>query len=240
LQVTGDFAVWNEGETLKRYDASTGVATTVATDAGNTSNSVGPNGDVVYWTNGYQIVRVRGGTATPITSGPLPSVNPVTDGVNIVFRQKGPDFQGPWQTILFDGSNFIPLTSSSPNDPNRVLCYAVNAGWTGYCKLGSAEETQTWTRSPAGEERQTSFFASGSLFEALGPAGQVIFGAAAQGVPRRFFAVPPYTSNPSAARPLRIHHCTVTMSAGLLRVRDSRCIYIFMRGPTRNPTGRPA
>jgi hypothetical protein len=157
LQVTGDFAVWNEGETLKRYDASTGVATTVATDADNTSNSVGPNGDVVYWTNGYQIVRVRGGTATPITSGPLPSVNPVTDGVNIVFRQKGPDFQGPWQTILFDGSNFIPLTSSSPNDPNRVLCYAVNAGWTGYCKLGSAEETQTWTRSPAGEERQTSF-----------------------------------------------------------------------------------
>ncbi len=104
LQVTGDFAVWNEGETLKRYDASTGVATTVATDAGNTSNSVGPNGDVVYWTNGYQIVRVRGGTATPITSGPLPSVIPVTDGINIVFRQKGPDFQGPGKRYCSRGA----------------------------------------------------------------------------------------------------------------------------------------
>jgi len=198
LQVTGDFAVWNEGETLKRYDASTGALTTVAANAGNTSNSVGPNGDVVYWTNGYQIVRVRGGTATPITSGPSVSVVPVTDGTNVVFRQAPPGFQGPWQTILFDGSNFIPLAASSPNDPSRELCYAVNAGWTGYCKLGSAQETQTWTRSPAGEERQASFFASGSLFEALSPAGQVIFVASsAQAAPRRFLAVPPYTGNPS-------------------------------------------
>jgi len=197
LQVSGDFAVWNEGETVKRYDASTGVLTTVATDAGNTSNGVGPNGDVVYWTSGGQIVRVRGGTATPITSGPLFSAIPLTDGINIVFRQ-APGFQGPFETILFDGSSFIPLASSSANDPTRTLCYAVNAGWTAYCKLGSAEETQTWTRSPAGEERQASFFASGGLFESLGPAGQVIFVASdAQGAPRRFLAVPPYTGNPS-------------------------------------------
>jgi hypothetical protein len=197
LQVTGDFAVWNEGATVKRYDASTGVLTTVASDAGNNSNGVGPNGDVVYWTTGGQIVRVRAGTATPITSGPLFSAIPLTDGTDIAFRQ-APGFQGPWQTILFDGTSFIPLASSSANDPTRTLCYAVNAGWTAYCKLGSAEETQTWTRSPAGEQRQASFFASGSLFESLGPAGRVIFiASAAQGQPRRFLAGPPYTGNPS-------------------------------------------
>ena len=194
----GDFAIWNDGSTLNRYDAGTGATVTAANNAGNTTNGVAANGDVVYWTTGYQIVRVRGGTSTPITTGSPMSAYPTTDGTNIVYRQFT-TFTGPWQITLFGGTGEVVLTTTPPDSPSPGSGYQANGGWAAYLQLASGAQSQVWVRSPAGDQRQASFFSGSSTIDALGPSGDVIFDtrSVTSSPSRRYLISSPYTANPT-------------------------------------------
>ncbi len=152
LVVKGNYAIWLTGDpsagipftTLTLRDLLAGTNVVISTNAGNTSNDVAANGDVVYWSNDYKIYRYRDGTSTQVANG----IYPVTDGVNVGYFTIG----SPSYFALFDGTNEIILGPRPAGDRR-----AVSGGWTAFIKPGTGQD-QVWTRSPNGVQTQRTFF----------------------------------------------------------------------------------
>jgi hypothetical protein len=174
--VKGNYAIWISpavaSTELILRDLIAGTNVVVSFRAGNTQNDVAPNGDVVYWGgNDYQIYRFRGGITTLLGAG----IYPRTDGVNVGY------FEGTnltfTQMALFDDTNKIILGQREDTDT-----LALNNGWTAFMKQGNPAY-QVWTRSPAGDLSQRTFFGTSSFLVGLAPNGDLMV----QQTPELFF-----------------------------------------------------
>ena len=191
LRVGGSFAAYGTGAsavstTLLRRNTVTGDVVTVATGVSITGRDVAANGDVAYWTDDGSVWRFRHGSGAAQIS-PATGLNayPLTDGVNVVYQRRTamtPAGIGTYEIELFDGTS---TTTVAPGREQDVISagsdYAVDNGWTAYTKAGSGGQLQVWTRSPAGDEQQVTFFGSPSSIAALGPNGEVVSKLAGSG-----------------------------------------------------------
>jgi hypothetical protein len=155
-------------------DLDAGTWTTVPV-SNPTSSSIGPNGDFVYAKNTpRQVFRYRGGVETQLTFSGVASVSPVTDGVNVVYKQV--DGSGhtlairlitdSGDVLVADLSGFSNYSASPPYD------YVTNGGWTAFTKpVGSFK--QVWRRAPDGTITQVSFFGSDATIDALSSDGAI-------------------------------------------------------------------
>jgi hypothetical protein len=171
LRVSGDYAIWSGSRSRTCCDASlyfedlrTGSITTLEASAGNNGNDVAANGDVVYWTNDYHVVRYRNGVKSVLTE---PLVNPpnplLTDGINVVYHA------GSTRLITPDGDVLLA-------DPTAFGGSAVNSGWTAFTRQGLGNAANVWARSPAGVQTQLTFFGDRAEITALNDDGRVAIG----------------------------------------------------------------
>lgn len=172
LKVKGKYALWNVSNSLILRDLDSGTNTQVSTIAGNWQNDVSASGDVVYWSSdsptNYNIYRYRGGATTKLTNdSTLRNTYPLTDGINVAYRKNN--------AIMLYGSAGEVTLSAPSWEVNPGSDYQLNGGWVAFTRPGNIVPMQVWTRSPAGEEAQISFFSSSSFIKALSPVGSVIF-----------------------------------------------------------------
>jgi hypothetical protein len=116
------------------------------------------------------------GTVTQLTfAGPLWSVYPRADGVNVVFvRSDGIDglksivlrTEGGTEEVLATGLNIGAFSNTS---------YRVAGGWTAFLRPGSGGSRQVWIREPDGTLRQLSSTGGSAAIEALSDSGDVVF-----------------------------------------------------------------
>lgn len=178
LVVEGNYAIWSNAKTLFLRDLVAGTNTTVTSDAGNWMNDVDLSGGVVYWGDGYNIYQFRAGTITPLTrDSVLWNVYPLTDGNAAIYRKQDPCCgQQRYGLFLHDGVHEIELAPLALRpEPSPGADYQINNGWVAFTRLGTGGQLQVWTRSPAGQETQVTYFGDSSRISALAPDGQVMF-----------------------------------------------------------------
>jgi hypothetical protein len=170
LPVKGNYTIGENGRELIRRDLVLGTNTVIISDSIRTWNGfdVAANGDVIY-TSGTEIFRYHDGTTTRFSDNQHYKSAPRTDGINIVYRKSATCSCGPYSTVLFTETAEIILAPAPGGD------YQLNNGWIAFTKAGADGSLQVWTRSPAGDLRQVSFFGTSSFINALGPNGDVTF-----------------------------------------------------------------
>jgi hypothetical protein len=172
LKVKGKYALWNLGNSLILRDLDSGTNTQVSTIATNWGHDVSASGDVVYLSSdsptNSNIYRYRSGATTKLTNdSTLSNTDPLTDGINVAYRKNN--------AIMLYGSAGEVTLSAPPGEIDSGRDYQLNGGWIAFTRPGNIVPKQVWTRSPAGEEAQISFFSSLSFIKALSPVGSVIF-----------------------------------------------------------------
>jgi len=186
FKVKGKYAIWSvspplAANSLVLRDLDSGTNIQVSTIAGNTSNDVSASGDVVYGSNdsstNRNIYRYRAGGSVKLTNDTaLMNSFPLTDGINVVYMKSTPCCGNQTYAIMLYGpSGEVTLSQSSTRGPSPDLDYRVNGGWVAFTRLSATELRQVWTRSPADEEAQVSFFSTSSSIKALSPLGGVVF-----------------------------------------------------------------
>jgi len=182
LSVAGNWAIYTIPDLWLR-DIGAGVATLVSSNAGNAGNGVAPDGDVAYMSLDHQVHRWSGGTDTAITSGPVHSFAPRTDGRNIAYL-KG-DYQQGVQIAMFDGSVETILTPPSTNYPSPGPWYGVAGGFVAYLSEDATKVGQVWRHGPGGAE-QLTFYGTFSFIDAIGTDGTILLSHS----PKRYQATP--------------------------------------------------
>ena len=195
LRVAGPFAVYLASAGLVRRDVSSGSSRTIATGTYNAGHDVAADGDVVFTMPDTLVWRFQDGSGLAPISPPI-GLNhaPLTDGSSVVYSRRTDVNRQTGNNIieieLFDGANTIAL-APPVEQVGGAIGYAITNGWVAYTKPGSSGQTQVWTRSPAGEERQVTFLGASSGIVALGPGGGVV--TSGQGFR---YIVPPYDGAP--------------------------------------------
>lgn len=182
LDVNGDFAIYVLGTgsattVLHRRDFTTGNDIVIASDVGNTENSVAPNGDVAYWRYDYDVYWYHGGVVTRLTADDdnvFWNTYPVTDGTSVVFSRSGPTTRGPYSIMRGDGASLVQLATVT-EQPYPGRDYTANNGWIAFLKVDAGGTLQVWTRAPDGTLRQVSQFGVPSRIDALADDGSVVF-----------------------------------------------------------------
>jgi hypothetical protein len=159
------------------------------------SAALGPNGDVAFGSgNGdWNVYWYHGGSTNPLTSdGNQSAMNimPVTDGTQVLFVRQTPccNVGTPMYAIMrFDGTTVTELAPPAPgSQPVTHRTYDARVGWAAFMKPDGFNVPQLWTRSPSGDVRQVSTFATPGQLMTLGDDGSVIFSSAG----RDYFAMP--------------------------------------------------
>lgn len=185
LKVKGKYAIWNlspplPSTSLILRDLDSGVNTQVSTSAGNINDDLSASGDVVYWSSdsstNYNVYRYRGGANTKLTNdSSLWNSYPLTDGINVAYRKHTPCCGGQtYAIVLYTSAGEVTLSAPRSQEPNPGSDYQLNGGWVTFTRLGNGP-LQVWTRSPAAEEAQITFYGTSSFIKALSPFGGVIF-----------------------------------------------------------------
>jgi hypothetical protein len=185
LVVKDKYAIWNlapplGASALFLRDLVAGTNIQVSDRAGNIDNDVSSNGDVVYWTNeastNYNVYRYRAGGGGKLTNDiSLWNTYPRTDGINVVYRKHTPCCANQTYAImLYSATGEVTLAPPRVQEPRPGVDYQVDGGWVAFTRM-STGPLQVWTRSPAGEETQLTFYSTGSAVEALSPLGGVVF-----------------------------------------------------------------
>jgi hypothetical protein len=180
LAAKGNYAIWNTGTTLTLRDLAAGTNTTITGQAGNWNNAVALDGDVAYWSSGgsYNIYRYAAGITTQLTTDTaLWNVYPLTDETSAIYRKNEPCCgQQRFGVYLHDGireNELAPLMLRPEPLPGRD--YQLNNGWAAFTRPGNGGPLQVWTRSPAGQLAQITYYGDSSGISALAPNGQVMF-----------------------------------------------------------------
>jgi Bacterial Ig domain len=185
LKVKGKYAIWNLAPPLGDpalflRDLAAGTNIEVTNIAGNIENDVSASGDVVYWSccspTNYNVYRYHNGVNTKLTNdSSLWNTYPRTDGINVIYRKHAPCCNDQtYAIVLYGSAGEIPLASPRQQEPLPETDYQLNGGWVAFTRLGTSA-LQVWTRSPAGEEAQITFYSAPSSIQALSPVGGVIF-----------------------------------------------------------------
>ena len=226
LTVRNGFALWNTGDShtpiLIRRDLAARTNVTVSNNAGDNTNDVAPNGDVVYWSNDFDIFSWHAGTTTPLTSDGTATFDfyPVTDGVHVVYTKRT-GVIGPESIVLSDPGGDIVLATFASGLSGRTH-YLVNGGWIAFTRPYQTGTAQIWTRSPAGVETQVSALGQNSWLDLLSPSGEVVFSSPLINSDRRYRAAagsPPTDIGSGLGRALYIGgQLHVLLGATLFRV----------------------
>lgn len=179
LTVSGDYAIWSEGQTLWLRQFSTETNTQVSTSAGNWYNSVASNGVVGYWGGAYpdsSVVRYEAGVHETLVSDTAYSNSwVVTDGSGFVYRKVDRCCSDLQYSITFhDGISELALTNFRDQEPIPPRGYQINNGWIAFTDLGGLGQTHVWTRDPLGILLQRTVFGSNSYIEGLSSDGEVM------------------------------------------------------------------
>jgi hypothetical protein len=191
MTVKGQWALYNGFDNgaspLILRNLITGTNTEVALGAGNNNNAVTADGRVIFW--GYsggaprQIYEYAPGpppTYTPLLSNPTQtSVNPVTDGVNVVYQRIAGYFPAEVTIVLRagDGTETVLATHllEMPLPLPPAENYRIENGWIAFTRPGNGGSRQVWLRAPNGTERQLSSTGSVATIKGLSETGEVIF-----------------------------------------------------------------
>jgi hypothetical protein len=198
LVANGDVATWREGSNIIRRDLATGATASLptTTEFGRGRAAVAPNGDVVFLgPQRYQLFGYRNGTTTQLTNDPQTTAyekgSPLTDGTHAVYAMG--TYGSAW-SMFVDAAGGTPAALGGPRTwvPGAFYDYDVAGGWTAFTSSVSGAPNQVWTRSPAGDLRQVTFYGASSGLLAVGPDGAVAFSNNG----RRMLAVPSYGGAP--------------------------------------------
>jgi hypothetical protein len=171
LSVSGEFAIFNEGNTLRRLDAQSGAVDVVTTTGERLGNSVTADGTVVFWGDGpaHQLYRYRAGLVTALTNAPtLSHAWPLTDGDNTVFRRSLPN-QTVHDIMLLEDTTATTVVSGL----TTALGYRIANGWVAFENLGAQLQRQVFVRSPSGIIQQRTIFGTSSQIEWLRGNGEL-------------------------------------------------------------------
>ena len=140
---------------------------------------VSDSGDVVF-TEGpapHQVFRYRAGQTVRLTEGAGYShYNPLTDGINVVYRKQASDTTS--RIVMYSeslGEVVLREASSAHFDPR--VDYAPSNGWVGFTRLSNVEGgsvRQVWLRSPQGQMSAVSPAGEDAFIHAMA-GGQVMF-----------------------------------------------------------------
>jgi hypothetical protein len=161
------------GHPLMLRNLLTGTSS-VVTDDWN-GYDVAPDGRVFYSSPSYEIMSFAPGppaSTTQVTFGsPAWSMNPKTDGSNIVFRRLPKPEALPGSLVLrtSDGAEIVLA------DPALSREHHVNNGWIVFVRRGDGFAEQLWRRAPDGTERQLAVIDGNVYIWGLSDTGEVIF-----------------------------------------------------------------
>jgi hypothetical protein len=150
--------------------------TTVTDRAGNNSNDVAANGDVVFWgSDDYNIHRYRGGVVTDLTTdgalGTRQNAYPLTDGTNVVYQvySSAP----PFKIVLIDAAGtLVPLDALRASQPMPYRDYAVAGGFVAFTRANSGGTLQVFRRNLSGSNEQLT--TSGGYVDTIADNGEVM------------------------------------------------------------------
>ena len=188
LWVRGDYATWSGYTTgttgfvtpLYERDLSVGTTVTVNGDAGNNSNDIAPNGDVLFWgealhtgTPSYHIYRYSAGATTQVsqTVSGRGETFPVTDGTNVMYRVESPCCGGPSSLAVADSTGETILGALG-DDAQPLADYQPAGGWIAYEALRTNGTTQLVARDPSGTS--TTLIPTSGRIIAMNASGQIV------------------------------------------------------------------
>ena len=174
LAVSGNYAIWADDPALIFRDLTAGTNITISETAGNNSDAVAANGDVVFWdeTNS-QIYRWRSGVTTQLTDDSASNIYPLTDGINVVYT-KWLAQSGPFSIALYGSSGEVILDpADSSAGPSPGESYQVRSGWAAYTSPWGGGE-QVFVYDPQGNTHRLTQFSADSTIDAMDEAGGVM------------------------------------------------------------------
>lgn len=199
LKVRGDYALFDtfdqtasspsSSPSLRLRNLVSGTTTEVAkVRSGDGSADLAANGDVVYtlWQGRdaqgrdlYNIFRYRNGATSQLTDDAQDFINvsPVTDGINVVYQRQSRNSESDHTLTLIDSTGARSDLSVMPH-AFSFNQYQTAGGWVAFQKPGGGGVLQVWTRSPAADFRQVSFFGTDSNLGRLGSNGELTFSSA--------------------------------------------------------------
>ena len=193
LRAAGNYAIWNDGPTLKLRDLSvTAAPTTLATDSVTSSgccNGVAANGDVVYARREQQpnenpytsIQRIRSGTLTPLSPGVvgLLKISPRTDGTNAAWTENNVGLPTASTKVgVYANGGLLALDSGDRKDqPNPGRDYRLAGGWIAItcCATVAADMRLVRVRAPDGTVTDVTPDAGNFRLNGLSATGEVLY-----------------------------------------------------------------
>ncbi|XXT15077.1 hypothetical protein WME94_32995 [Sorangium sp. So ce429] len=192
--VSGDYMAYSGSGTYLRDLASGTDELVLGTALDPFSFDVAENGRVTYVDRGSSLYTRIAGTSTLLASSRDKITRPATDGLNVVFAKEIQ--RNVYQTILATPSGEVPLGVAPVAQPAgaQTGAYQLHAGYIAFLR-GSVGSEQVWLRTPTGEQRQLSFFATASRLDdpptrlghdGISDTGEVMF----LNPPKRYLAAP--------------------------------------------------
>jgi hypothetical protein len=146
----------------------------------NTTPMVAENGDVVWASGGGAVLRAHAGAGAVqlVPTGPGTTFlhSPMTDGTNVAYLEVPTNAPKRLKLVL-SGGQIVTLGDVAPYQYGYLphTDYELRNGWVAFLLPDAGAFRQVWTRSPAGELRQVTFYGSHSIIRALGRNGEVIY-----------------------------------------------------------------
>ena len=180
LMSQGHFAAWNLGSMLILRDLNARTNRVVSDSAGNNSNDLAANGDLVYWGDSYRIHRHRAGVSTLLSNpgSDRRDTYPLTDGINVVWRRSAFRLQPTALWMLAANGESIELAPEQPRECFPRRDYQAVGGHVAFTRLDANGNTQVWIRDPNGTLRRVSFFSGQCTIQGLNEAGDLLILAA--------------------------------------------------------------
>jgi len=161
----------------------------------STTPMVAENGDVVWASGGGAVLLAHAGAGpvqlVPTGPGTTYLHSPMTDGINVAYLEV-PTNAPKRLKLLLAGGQIVTLGDVAPYQYGYLphTDYELRNGWVAFLLPDAGAFRQVWTRSPAGELRQVTFYGSHSSIRALGRNGEVIYANGTSVYASR----PPYTA----------------------------------------------
>jgi hypothetical protein len=167
------YAPAGPGSALFLRDLTAGTNIQVVTNPAQTELDVAPDGRLYFTSTSspYEILEFNPnpppGTTTQLTaSAPRSSIEPLTDGINLVFART--DDAGARSIVLRTQAGVEEVLATGLATTNSGESYQIAGGWTAFVR----RDNGVWIRTPDGTLRQVS---TTGWIEALDASGDLIY-----------------------------------------------------------------